>query len=91
MSHLEGLTERSVMSGLGFFLDDRMAVAVLDDCLCLRVPDGGAGDLDARLARPFEFAGRPVRGWVCIPGESLDEASLSGWVARGVSGLESAM
>jgi len=78
------------MSGLGFFIDDRMALAVLDDRLCLRIPDGDDGDLDTS-ARPFEFAGRPVRGWVCIPEASLDEASLSGWVARGVSGLGSAM
>jgi TfoX/Sxy family transcriptional regulator of competence genes len=91
LSHLEGLTERQVMSGLGFFLEDRMAVAVFDDRLCLRVPGGDDADLDAEFARPFEFAGRPVRGWVCIPEESLDEASLSGWVARGVSGLGSAM
>lgn len=79
------------MSGLGFFLDDRMAIAVLDDRLCLRVPEGDDSDVDTVLALPFEFAGRPVRGWVCIPGESLDEASLRGWVARGVSGLGSAM
>ncbi|HSO50487.1 MAG TPA: TfoX/Sxy family protein [Acidimicrobiia bacterium] len=91
MSHLGGLTERPVMSGLGFFLDDRMAVVILDDRLCLRIPDGDKGDFDRMSARPFEFAGRPVRGWVCIPEASLDEASLSGWVARGVSGVGSAM
>jgi hypothetical protein len=79
------------MSGLGFFLDERMALAVLEDRLCLRVPDGDHPDLDAIGAHPFEFAGRPVRGWVCIPEQGLDEASLSGWVARGVSGLGSAM
>ena len=90
MSHLGGLTERPVMSGLGFFVDDRMAVVVLDDRLCLRIPDGDHGDFDPP-ARPFEFAGRPVRGWVCISEESLDEASLSVWVARGVSGLGLAM
>jgi TfoX/Sxy family transcriptional regulator of competence genes len=87
MSHFENLTERPVMSGLGFFLDDRIAVAVLDDRLCLRIGDAEDSDLSELAALPFEFAGRPVRGWVCIPEEILDEVSLTEWVARGVSGL----
>lgn len=85
MSHLDDLTERRVMNGLGFFLDDRMAVAVLDDKLCLRV--GETEEDTNTMASPFEFAGRAVQGWVCIPEESLDEASLADWVARGVANL----
>ena len=88
MSHLEGLTERPVMNGLGFFVDDRMAIAVLDDRLCLWVGDteGGAAISNTKVLQ-FEFAGRAVEGWVCIPEDSLDEASLAGWVARGVANL----
>jgi hypothetical protein len=87
MSHFDDLTERPVMDGLGFFLDDRMAVAVLDDRLCLRVGEIEDGELANTAARPFEFAGQAVQGWVCIPAESLDEVSLAGWVARGVANL----
>jgi hypothetical protein len=87
MSLREDLTERPVMSGLGFFLDGRMAVAVLDDRLCLHIGDAEDAGLSESAALPFEFAGRPVRGWVCIPEESLDEASLTNWVALAVSGL----
>lgn len=88
MSHLDDLAERPVMSGLGFFLDDRMAVAILDDRLCLRVgeTDAGAG-LRVKTAEPFEFAGRVIPGWVCVPEESLDDSSLSSWVAQGVASL----
>jgi hypothetical protein len=75
------------MSGLGFFLDGRMAVAVLDDRLCLHIGDVEDAVLSESAALPFEFAGRPVSGWVCIPEESLDEASLTDWVALAVSGL----
>jgi hypothetical protein len=85
MSHLEDLSERPVMSGLGFFLDDRMAVAVLEDGLCL-IAETVANSQD-EVARPFEFAGRIVEGWVCIPEESLDETRLAEWLARGVAGL----
>jgi hypothetical protein len=87
LSHLKGLTERPVMSGLGFFLDDRLGVAVLDNRLCLHIGDAEDTALSESAALPFEFAGRPVRGWVCIPEESLDEASLTNWVALAVSGL----
>src|SRR3970040_2122970 len=88
MSHLEGLTERPVMTGLGFFVDDRMGIAVLDDRLCLWVGDTEGGvALTNTTAIPFEFAGRAVEGWVCIPEDSLDEASLAGWVARGADSL----
>ncbi|MEX2250966.1 MAG: TfoX/Sxy family protein [Acidimicrobiia bacterium] len=88
ISHLDSLTERPVMNGLGFFLEDRMVVAVLDNRLCLRLgeTEGGAALADT-AAHPFEFAGRAVQGWVCIPEESLDEAGLVHWVARGVAGL----
>lgn len=76
------------MNGLGFFVDDRMAIAVLDNRLCLWVGDteGGAA-LSNTVAHPFEFAGRAVAGWACVPEESLDEAGLATWVARGVANL----
>ena len=91
MSQFAGLTERSVMSGLGFFVDDRLVVAVLDDRLCLHIDALGEPEDIAALSElgaiPFEVAGRPVRGWYCIPEASLDEAGLAIWVARGVAGL----
>lgn len=88
ISHFADLKERPVMSGLGFFLNDRMAVVVFDDRLCLRVSDSGVSTvLDHEAVRPFEFAGRPVPGWFCIQAEHLDEAALALWVDRGVAGL----
>jgi len=80
-----------MMSGLGFFVDDRLAVAVLDDRLCLHFDGPGEPEdmavLSDLAAIPLEVAGRPVRGWYCIPAASLDEAGLAVWVARGVAGL----
>ncbi|MDP9494181.1 MAG: TfoX/Sxy family protein [Actinomycetota bacterium] len=88
LSHFAILTERPVMSGLGFFLSDRMAVVVLDDRLCLRIDESGDPAVhDDAIVRPFEFAGRPVPGWFCIQAEHLDEPALALWVDRGVAGL----
>ncbi len=86
LSPLDDVTERNVMSGVGFFVDDRMAVAVLEDGLCLHI---GQTETDPTISSmiSLEFAGRQIQGWVCIPESSLDRASLSRWVSHGVAGL----
>ena len=86
MSHLDELTERPVMSGLGFFVGGTMALAVLDIGLCLRISDD-EDNPGPKPARPFEFAGRPVLGWVFISEEDLDDAVLASYVERGVASL----
>lgn len=86
LSHLDDVTERNVMSGVGFFVDDRMALAVLDGGLCLRI-DQDETDPAISLMVPLEFAGRQVQGWVCIPESGLDPASLSRWVSHSVAGM----
>jgi hypothetical protein len=41
---------------------------------------------DAALARPgarlFDFTGRPMKGWVVVAGEELDDEPLAGWIAE---------
>lgn len=84
MSHLGDVTERAVMSGIGFFIDDRMTVAVLEDGLCFPAGEA-ADDLVGVLASPLEFAGREIPGWVCISESSLDEETLFRWVSYRVA------
>jgi hypothetical protein len=92
MAHLDLFTERAVMSGLGFFINDRMAVAVLDEGLCLRVDEVPAGRVpDGIVLHPLEFAGRAIQGWVCMSEEDLDDASLSLWVSLGIAGVDLSM
>ena len=87
LTPLDDVTERNVMSGVGFFVNDKMAVAVLEDGLCLRI-DQTEADPAMNPMVPLEFAGRQIQGWVCIPESSLDPASLSRLVSLGVAGLE---
>lgn len=87
LTPLDDVTERNVMSGVGFFVDDKMVVAVLDDGLCLRL-DQTETDPAMNPIVALEFAGREIQGWVCIPEVSLDPASISRWVSLGVAGLE---
>ena len=32
--------------------------------------------------RPFDITGRPMRGWILVAGEALDDDALDGWVER---------
>ncbi len=86
------LTENRVFDGVGFFVDGRMAVAVLGDAICVHIeeksqPPSAGGE----AADPFLFAGRPVPGWVSIPAESMDDETLGRWVAMGLAGVSSPM
>ncbi|HEY6629506.1 MAG TPA: TfoX/Sxy family protein [Acidimicrobiia bacterium] len=87
LAPLDDVIEKNVMSGVGFFVDDKMAVAVLEAGLCLRFDQNGTDPAMSPMVS-LEFAGRQIQGWVCIPESSLDRASLSRWVSHGVAGLE---
>ena len=81
MGQLPGIEERPVMNGLGFFVDDRMVVAVLDGRLCLQLDGRGYHDrlLDEGVER-YLFAGRPVPGWLSVDQAVLDDRGLASWI-----------
>jgi hypothetical protein len=35
---------------------------------------------DAVGVRPFDMTGRPMRGWILVAGEALDDAELARWI-----------
>lgn len=77
------------MDGVGFFVDDRMAVVVLDDRLCLHVDEEAAvGFLGRDGVDRYEFAGAPVPGWLAITETELEDDGLAEWIILGLSGLE---
>lgn len=79
--------ETRIMDGLGFFLGDRMAVGVLDDCLCLHVDEKSVpGYVGQDGVDRYEFAGVPVPGWLAITETVLDEAALTEWITLGLKG-----
>jgi hypothetical protein len=83
------LTEDRVFDGVGFFIQGRMAVAVLGDAICIRLE--GLPDLGSYEPEPLLFAGRPVQGWVSIPAHGLDDEALGMWVAKGMDAISSPM
>ena len=83
------LTENRVFDGVGFFIEDRLAVAVLGDTICIHLEDSQPPSSGGEAPEPFLFAGRPVPGWVSIPAQGLDDETLAQWLSRGLTNLSS--
>jgi TfoX/Sxy family transcriptional regulator of competence genes len=81
-----GVTEKKMFGGLAFLTHGNMTVGVHGDDLIARIDPGAT---DAALAepgvRPFDITGRPMRGWILVAGEALDDGVLDRWIeqARG--------
>ena len=82
----EGVIEKKMFGGLAFMLYGNMSVGVEKDRLMVRVgPDRYEDALARPHARPMDFTGRPMKGFVYVPLEGLNtEADLQEWVGMGV-------
>ncbi len=86
-----GVTERKMFGGIAFLIHGNMCCGVANDDLMVRV---GPGSHEASLAlphaRPMDFTGRPMKGFVFVgPGGINDDGALSGWIDRGVTFAQS--
>ncbi len=81
-----GVSEQRSFGGLSFLLNGNMCCGVLNDELVVRVgPDAYDDAIGRAHARPMDFTGRPMRGWVYVAPDGFnDDADLDGWVALGV-------
>lgn len=76
------IVEKKMFGGLAFMEQGNLLVGVMGDDLIARIgPDNQAAALVRPGAREFDFTGRPMRGWVIVAGEVLDDDVLAGWVA----------
>ncbi len=71
--------EKKMMGGLCFMVDGKMCVGVTNDDLMVRLdPDVYEDALQKEGARPMDFTGRPMKGFVFV-----EEPALSGKRALG--------
>ena len=86
LGDVDGVTELRMFGGWGATVHGNMAVGVMGDDLIVRVgPDAYAAALQRAGARPFDFTGRAMTGWVYVDGSTVSNGrSLSSWVTRGV-------
>lgn len=86
----EGLTERKMFGGIAFMLNGNMCCGVTNDDLMVRVGADGLEDaLDQPHARPMDFTGRPMKGFVFVDAGTVGGRVLRQWVQRGVTFAES--
>ncbi|HEX2884694.1 MAG TPA: TfoX/Sxy family protein [Candidatus Limnocylindria bacterium] len=83
----DNVTEQKMFGGIAFMVNGRMAVGVTGDKLMVRV---GAEAHEAAVARPharpMDFTGRPMRGFVSIdPAGVAADADLARWVEEGAA------
>lgn len=77
--------ERRMFGGCGFLVAGNMSCGVIGEQLIVRVDRDEADALLAEPgARPFDFTGRPMRGWLYVdPAAIAEDADLELWVRRG--------
>ena len=81
------VTEIEMMGGLCFMLRGHMVAGVHKDELMIRVGAGGHADALAQPhARPMDFTGRPLKGFVFVGRAGIRTAAgLERWLRRGIA------
>jgi TfoX/Sxy family transcriptional regulator of competence genes len=76
--------EKAMFGGLCFLSEGRMFVGIVGEELMVRVgPARYAEALAAPHARPMDFTGRPMKGYVFVgPAGCGTDETLRGWVSR---------
>ena len=82
----KGITKKKMFGGLCFLLNGNMCCGVIKDRLVLRVgPENYESALQDKNARPMDFTGKPLRGFIyVIPSGLKDKKSLEKWVQTGI-------
>ena len=67
MADADGVRERKMFGGLAFLLNGNMCCGVVRDDLMVRVgPDDYDQSLKRAHARPMDFTGKPMKGFVDV-------------------------
>jgi TfoX/Sxy family transcriptional regulator of competence genes len=75
-----GVTEKKMFGGVALLLDGKMFVGVNDGDLMVRVgPDAYERALARPHARPMDFTGRPLTGYVYVGAAGHRGAGLGRW------------
>ena len=81
---VDRVEEREMFGGLGFMVGGHMAVGVVKDELMARVGAEGEDEtLDQPHARPMDFTGRPMTGFIFVAADGVaTEEDVRPWVER---------
>ena len=80
------VSERKMFGGLTFMIGGNMCCGVNNDELIVRLdPDHEEEALARPHARPMDFTGRPMRGFITVQPDGLDGDRLDRWVHEAVA------
>ena len=83
------VSERKMSGGLTFMVGGNMCCGVNGDELIVRLDPGREGDALARPhARPMDFTGRRMRGFITVHPGGLPGSHLDRWVHEAVARAE---
>jgi hypothetical protein len=82
-----GLDEKRMFGGLAFLLRGNMCCGVIADELMARVDPTRTGEyLKKPHTRPFDFTGKPMKGWIVVkPSGIATPSALAKWVGEAVA------
>ena len=81
------VVEKRMFGGIAFMVRGNMCCGVIGDRLMLRVgPDGYEAALPRPHAKPMDFTGRPMKGFVFVEPKGFASAGdLKAWIARAMA------
>jgi hypothetical protein len=90
LAHRTDVIERKMFGGLTFMIGGHMCCGVNGNELIVRLDPEREDEALARPhARPMDFTGRPMRGFISGRPEGLKGSRLSPWVQEAVARAES--
>lgn len=81
-----GVREKKMFGGIAFLVNGNMSVGIINEDLTVRSdPTRGPELLSRPHARPMDFTGRPMKGWVFVAPEGYaEDDDLQRWIDEGV-------
>jgi TfoX/Sxy family transcriptional regulator of competence genes len=81
------LKEKKMFGGLAFMVDGHMCCGIVEKDFVVRIgPEQYEAALSKPYARPMDFTGRPMRGFVYVSPEGYRSTrNLKAWIQRGLN------
>ncbi len=82
----KGISSRNMFGGVCHLLNGRIFCGLSQGYLFLRLGEKGASEaLRSPLVRPFDIAGRLMKGWVMVAPEAWDDdEKLAAWIDEAI-------
>src|SRR5437762_14011907 len=85
LARRKNIEEKKMFGGIGFLLHGNILVGVWKNSLIVRLgPDSYEDALLEPHVKEFDITGRPMKGWVLVEPEGVEDDQLKGWIERAI-------